>query len=68
MLSQQRSLLEWMIILLVLFWAVVLWIGGTKIARKPTDPVTIGPRFDLGAAAFLLLLLIELIMLGKGVP
>ncbi len=68
MLSQPRSILEWMIILLVLFWAVILWIGGTRIARRPADPVAIGPRFDLGAALFLLLLLIELIMLGKGVP
>ena len=67
MLSQQRSTLEWMITLLVLFWAVVLWIGGTKIARKPTDLFTICPRFDMGAALFLLLLLIELLMLGKGV-
>jgi hypothetical protein len=68
MLSQQRNPLEWMIALLVLFWAIVLWVGGTKIVRTPTDLFTIGSRFDLGAAAFLILLLVELIMLGKGVP
>ena len=68
MLAQQRTIQEWMIILLILIWAIALWIGGIKIARKPTEQFTISPRFDLGAAVFLLLLLIQLLMLGKGVP
>ncbi|MBN2032954.1 MAG: hypothetical protein JW836_06725, partial [Deltaproteobacteria bacterium] len=67
LLSQQGSVLEWMITLLIIFWAAVLWIGGTKIACKPADLFAISSRFDLGAALFLLLLLIQLLMVGKGV-
>lgn len=63
----QRGFLEWMIIILVLFWALVLWIGGTRIARKSIDLFTICTRFDVGAAVFLLLLIIEILMLVKGV-
>jgi len=66
-LAQQRSLLEWTIIILILFWAVSLWIGGIKLVLKSPDEDTIGSRFDLGAAAFLFLLLIRLIMIVKGV-
>ena len=67
MLAQQPTVQEWFILLLILFWAIVLWIGGIKIALKSTDRFTICSRFDLGAAVFLLLLLIQLVMLGKGV-
>jgi hypothetical protein len=53
-LAQQHSLLEWTIIVLILFWAVFLWIGGIKLVLKSPDEEAIGSRFDLGAAAFLL--------------
>jgi hypothetical protein len=66
-LAQQHSLLEWTIIVLILFWAVSLWIGGIKLVLKSPDEETIGSRFDLGAAAFLLLLFIRLMMIVKGV-
>ena len=68
LLAEQRTVLEWFILLLILFWAVVLWIGAIKIALKSVDLSTMGSRFDLGTAFFLLLLLIQLVMLGKGVP
>lgn len=65
--AQQRGLLEWMVIILVLFWAAVLWVGGIKLALRRPDHLTMASRFDLGAAAFLTLLLIRLIMIVKGV-
>jgi hypothetical protein len=66
-LAQQHSLLEWTIIILILFWTLSLWIGGIKLVLKSPDEETIGSRFDLGVAAFLLLLLIRLMMIVKGV-
>jgi len=65
--AQQHGLSEWMRILLVLFWVAVLWIGGIKLALRRPDHLTVASRFDLGAAAFLALLLIRLIMIAKGV-
>lgn len=65
--AQAHGLVEWMAILLVLFWAAVLWIGGIKLALKRPDRLTMASRFDLGTAAFLALLLIRLLMIAKGV-
>jgi hypothetical protein len=68
MLATERTVPEWFLLLLILLWAVVLWIGGIRIALKSMDRPAFCSRFDLGAALFLLLLLIQLIMLGKGEP
>lgn len=67
LLAQQGTFLEWLLLILVLLWTLVLWIGGVWIARKSFERYTIPSLFDLGAAAFLLLLLIQLLMLSRGV-
>ena len=64
--KRPREPLEWLILFLILFWMVVFWIGGVTLARRSTSHLTICSRFDLGIAAFFLLLLIELLMLVKG--
>lgn len=64
--NRPREPLEWLILFLILFWVLVFWIGGVTLARRSTSHLTICSRFDLGVAAFFLLLLIELLLLVKG--
>lgn len=64
--KRPREPLEWLIFFLILFWVLVFWIGGVTLARRSTSHLTICSRFDLGVAAFFLLLLIELLMRVKG--
>ena len=66
LLNRQREPLEWLILFLILFCVLVFWIGGVTLARRSTSHLSICSRFDLGIAAFLLLLLIELLMRIKG--
>ncbi|MBW1766607.1 MAG: DUF4129 domain-containing protein [Deltaproteobacteria bacterium] len=65
-LSQQHSPMEWVLIVLILFWAAALWISGIKLVHRDPDRFTISSRFDIGAAAFLFLLLFRLTMMVKG--
>jgi hypothetical protein len=62
----QRDPLEWFTLVITLFWAVLLWLGGVTLARRSTAYFTICGRFDLGVAAFFLLLLIKFLLLVKG--
>lgn len=64
--AQQGSFMGWLIIFLILFCAAALWIGGIRIALNPSGKTVIGSRFDLGLAFFLLLLLIQVLMMEKG--
>ena len=64
--NRPREPLEWLILFLILFWVLVFWIGGVTLARRSTSHLTLCSRFDLGVAAFFLLLLIELLMRVKG--
>ena len=64
--KRPREPLEWLILFLILFLVLVFWIGGVTLARRSTSHLTICSRFDLGIAAFFLLLLIELLVLVKG--
>jgi len=67
-LTRQRTIVEWTGVALTLFWTAALWIAGIRLVVKAPDRFVVSARFDFGAAAFLLLLLIQLIMIGKGVP
>ena len=67
-LTRQRTIVEWTGVALTLFWTAALWVAGIRLVVKAPDRFVVSARFDLGAAAFLLLLLIQLIMIGKGVP
>jgi len=64
--NRPRDPLEWLILFLILFWVLVFWMGGVTLARRSTSHLTLCSRFDLGVAAFFLLLLIELLMRIKG--
>ena len=64
--NRPREPLEWLILILILFWVLVFWIGGVTLARRSTSHFTLCSRFDLGIAAFFSLLLIELLMRVRG--
>jgi len=66
--TQHHSPMQWVLIVLILFWSSALWISGIKLARKSPDLLAISSRFDIGAAAFIFLLLLRLITMVKGVP
>ena len=65
-LSRPRSFLEWFILAVILFFALLFWVGGVTLARRSRAYLTICTRFDLGVAAFFCLSLIKLLLLAKG--
>lgn len=65
-LSRPRDPLAWFILAVILFFALLFWVGGVALARRSTAYLTICTRFDLGVAAFFCLLLIKLFLLVKG--
>ncbi len=62
----QRVAAEWPILILILLCVWILWFCGVRMIAMPADKEKISHRFDLGLAFFLLLLLIKLIIAGKG--
>lgn len=61
-----RGFLEWLYLILILFWALLFWIGGVTLARRSTSYPTLCSRFDLGIAVFFLLFLTKSLLLIKG--
>jgi hypothetical protein len=61
-----RGPLEWFYLILILFWALLFWIGGVTLARRLKAYSTLCSRFDLGIAAFFLLFLTKFLLLVKG--
>ena len=61
-----RDPLEWFILCVILFFALLFWVGGVTLARRSTAYLTICTRFDLGVAAFACLLLIKFLLLVRG--
>ncbi len=63
---QPKDPLEWFILVLILFFALLFWVGGVSLARRSAEHITVCTRFDLGVAAFFCLLLIKFLLLVKG--
>lgn len=61
-----RSPLEWVILILVLFLAFLLWIIGLTLANRSMTYSNICTRFDWGLVAFFLLFFTKLALLEKG--
>ncbi len=61
-----RNPLEWITLILVLFLALMFWVGGVTFARRSMTYSKLCSRFDLGLAAFFLLFLSKFILLLKG--
>jgi len=65
-LSRPRDPLEWFLLVLVLFWTLIFWVGGITLARRSTEYIPVCSRFDLGVTAFLFLLLVRLVLEFRG--
>ena len=63
--SVSRDFIGWFTVGVVLFLALILWVRGIALGRRPPEYRVICSRFDLGVAAFFLLLLIKLLVLIK---
>ena len=61
-----RTPLEWFMLILILFWTLLFWIGGLTLARRSTAYLTTCARFDLGVSFLFLLLLTKFLLQVKG--
>jgi len=61
-----RSAMEWLGLGIALFFSTALWLGGAFFAVRPRTHEKICSRFDLGLAAFFVLVLIKLALAAKG--
>ena len=66
--NKSRDPVEWLILIFVLFWILCFWFGGVTLARRKTAYRALCIRFDLGAVAFLALLLLKFLILFKEGP
>ena len=63
---QPKDPLEWFILVIILFFALMFWVGGVTLALRSASYLTVCTRFDLGVAAFFCLLLAKFLVLVKG--
>ena len=63
---QPKDPLEWFILVIILFFALLFWVGGLSLARRSAAYLTVCTRFDLGVAAFFCLLLTKFLLLVRG--
>ena len=63
---QPKDPLQWFILVIILFFALLFWVGGMTLARRSAAYLTVCTRFDLGVAAFFCLLLAKFLLLVKG--
>ena len=64
--GRARDPLEWLILVTILIFALIFWVGGVTLARRSALYLTICSRFDLGVAAFFCLFLVKFLLLAKG--
>ena len=63
---QPKDPLQWFILVIILFFALLFWVGGVTLARRSAAYLTVCTRFDLGVTAFFCLLLAKFLLLVKG--
>jgi hypothetical protein len=63
---QPKDPLQWCILGVILFFALLFWVGGVTLALRSTAYLTVCTRFDLGVAAFFCLVLVKFLLLVKG--
>ena len=63
---QPKDPLGWFILVIILFFALLFWVGGVTLARRSAAYLTVCTRFDLGVAAFFCLLLTKFLLLVRG--
>jgi hypothetical protein len=65
-LSKSRDSLEWLILVIILFLALLFWLAGVALARRSTAYLITCTRFDYGVAAFFCLFILKSLLLIKG--
>jgi hypothetical protein len=65
--AASRTPVDWIILLINLFWIILLWSQGVTLARREQEYYTACARFDIGLSAFFVLFLAKLVMQLKGV-
>jgi hypothetical protein len=65
-LAETRDSLEWLILVIILIFALLFWLAGVALARRPTAYLTTCTRFDYGVAAFFSLFIVKSVLLIKG--
>jgi hypothetical protein len=65
-LSKTRDSLEWLILVMILIFALLFWLAGAALARRSTAYLTTCNRFDYGVAAFFCLFIVKSLLLIKG--
>ena len=64
--GRSRDSLEWLILVIILIFALLFWLGGVTLARRSTAYLTICIRFDRGVIAFFCLFIVKSLLLVKG--
>jgi hypothetical protein len=65
-LSESRDSLQWLILVIIVLMALLFWLAGVALARRPTAYSITCIRFDYGVAAFFCLFIIKSLLLVKG--
>ena len=63
---QPKNPLGWFILVIILLFALMFWLGGVTLARRSSEYFAICIRFDWGVTAFFCLLLVKFLLLVKG--
>ncbi len=63
--GRTRDPLEWLILVIILIFALVFWLAGVALSRRSTAYLSICLRFDYGVAAFFCLFVLKSILLVK---
>ena len=61
-----RTPREWLVLSYLLLWVLLLWMGGFRLAKRPSTYLSVCSRFDLGLGAFFLLFLTKMTLSVKG--
>lgn len=64
-LGRTRDSLEWLILVIILVFALLFWLAGVTLARRSTAYISICIRFDYGVAAFFCLFILKSLLLVK---
>jgi len=64
-LGRTRDSLEWLILVLIMIFALIFWLAGVALARRSTAYLSICIRFDYGVAAFFCLFILKSLLLIK---
>ncbi len=61
-----RNSLEWLILVIIVIFALLFWLAGVALARRAIAYFTTCSRFDYGVAAFFCLFIVKSLLMIKG--